>query len=104
MEVMTERPSGSTASPSSPAGPKVICSGCPLGKRWRHRWLCPSTHAMKYIHLPSGDQPAEVHAPSGPMDLGWELPSSEMSRHMPHSPCPFISTIKADLRSGEAYE
>ena len=76
-----ERPSGSTATPSASTVPDVICSGFASGKRWRHRWLCPSTEAVKYIHDPSGDQPADLHGPFGPIGLTSKRPSSEISRH-----------------------
>src|ERR1700739_2274242 len=101
-EVIMERPSGSTAMASSSAGPYVICSGLPLGKRWRQRWLWPATWAAKYIHAPLGDQPADVHAPSGPMFLGAEEPSSEMITQGAQPPFSFICTTSAVLRSGEA--
>src|SRR6476469_4882184 len=98
---MTERPSGSTAIPSASTGPDVICSGFPFGNRWRHRWLCPSTDAVKYIHRPSGDQPADRHGPGGPMGAAWKRPSSEISRQGDQPAVSFISTTRADLRSGE---
>src|SRR5580658_1619017 len=102
IDVITDRPSLSTATPSSSVGPKVICSGCPSVDRWRHRWLRPSTAAVKYIQEPSGDQPADVHAPLGPTGLASPLPASEMRLHGAHPPSSSISTTKADLWSGEA--
>src|SRR5580704_656434 len=94
-DVIIERPSPSTAMPSSSVGPDVICSGWPLGKRWRHRWLCASVAAVKYIQEPSGDQPADRQAPSGPIGRGGDLASIEMSRHGAQPPLSFISTTKA---------
>src|SRR6185369_3089652 len=58
MEVIMERPSFSTATPSASMGPVVIGSGSPPENRWRHKRLFPSTAAVRYIHAPSGDQPA----------------------------------------------
>src|SRR5947209_5023328 len=104
IEVMME-PSGSTATPSASIGPDVIASGFPFGKRWRHKRLCPSNEAVKYIHNPSGDQPVDLHGPPcGPMGLATKLPSSDISRQGAQSPFPSISTTNADLWSGEAEE
>src|SRR5882672_10756608 len=104
MEVMMERPSCSTATPSASIGPDVISSASPPTKRWRHKWLCPSTEAVKYIHDPSGDQPADLHGPCGPTGLAPKWPSREISRQGAQSPFSFISITKADLWSGEAEE
>src|SRR5579884_2424168 len=104
IEVMMERPSCSTATPSASAGPDVSCSGLPSGKCCRHKWLCPSTAAVKYIHDPSGDQPADLHGPSGPIGRASKRPTREINRHGVHAPASFISTTRADLRSGEANE
>jgi hypothetical protein len=48
----------------------VISSASPPAKRWRQRWLCPSTEAVKYIRDPSRDQPADLHVPRGLLILG----------------------------------
>src|SRR5450432_3643426 len=104
IEVMMERPSGSTATPSASIGPDVIGSGSTCGKRWRHKWLCPSTAAVKYIHEPSGDQPADLHGPWGPMGLASKRPSSEIIRQGLQPEFSSISATNADLRSGEAEE
>src|ERR1700722_75651 len=66
IEVIRELPSGAMAMPLSSLEPDVICSGCPSGKRCRHKCRRPDTWTPKYIHFPSGDQAAEVQAPSGP--------------------------------------
>src|SRR5215831_15347935 len=95
-------PSCSTATPSASIGPDVIGSGFPSGKRCRHKRLVPSAEAVKYICVPSGDQPAELHEPCGPIDFVPERPSREISRHGPQFPFSSISTTNADLRSGEA--
>src|SRR5882757_8771449 len=102
IEVMMERPSCSTAIPSDSIGPDVINSGPPSGKRWRHKWLCPSIEAVKYIHVPSGDQPADRHGPWGPIGLGSKRPSMEISRQGAQPAFSSISTTNADLWSGEA--
>ena len=61
-----------------------------------------SAVTLKYIHAPSGDQPAEVHAPCGPMDLAAARPTREISRQGRQSFASFISTTRADWRSGDA--
>src|SRR5438270_7028659 len=104
IEVIMERPSCSTATPSASIGPGVISSGSPPAKRWRHKWLCPSTKAVKYIHDPSGDQPADLQGPWGPIGLAPKRPSREISLQGAQPRFSSISTIKADLRSGEAEE
>src|SRR5271169_279708 len=104
MEVMMEWPSCSTAIPSASIGPDVIRSGSPSGKRWRHRWLCPSAEAVRYIHDPSGDQPTDVHGPWGPIGLAAKRLSREISRQSAQPPLSSISTTNADLWSGEAAE
>src|SRR6185295_16221235 len=110
---MNDRPSGATATPSSSVGPKVICSGFPLGNRCRHKcqlpkgWVGsvfapPSAEALKYIHFPSGDQPAAVQKPGGPTRLPSDVPSKGKSRQGCQVAVRSISTISADLRSGDA--
>src|SRR5437764_1465406 len=98
-EVISERPSGATAKPSSSAGPNVSCSGLPSGNACRQRWLAPLTSAPKYIQFPSGDQPAEVQSPVGPTCLPGEPPPRGTIRqgNQPGS----ISTTRAHFRSGE---
>src|ERR1700677_4022968 len=58
IEVMTERPSRSTANPSSSVGPKVICSGRPARKA-----LAPQVA----LSFDSGDEihPRAIHRPAG---------------------------------------
>src|SRR3954463_16393962 len=97
IEVIMEWPSGSTATPSASTGPDVICSGFPSEYRWRHKWLWPSTNAVKYMHEPSGDQPADLHGPSGPMAFASKPPSSEIRRQRVQRPISFISITSADL-------
>ena len=61
--VTSDRPSDAMLTPNSSPGPNVNCSGCPSGKRCRHRCEDPPTAALKYIHLPSGDHAVAVHIP-----------------------------------------
>src|SRR5580698_5253349 len=100
IEVISERPSGATATPSSSSGPDVICSGCPSGKRCRHKCCRPSMVAPKYIQRPSGDQPADVQAPAGPTRLPRDPPAMGTKRHGSQSGS--ISTTSTHWRSCEA--
>jgi hypothetical protein len=85
---MSDFPSGATATPSSSAGAKVICSGFPSGAPCpppfphccRHRCVLPSTLTLRYIHRPSGDHAAAVQAPTGPTWTPAELPSIGATR------------------------
>src|SRR5258708_5125320 len=87
------------AMPSSSVGPDVICSGAPFGKRCRQVWKEPPALELKYIHLPSGDQAANVHAtPCGPTECPAELPSIGTRRQ--GSQAPSISTISAHFPYG----
>ena len=79
----------------------MIRSGTPSGKRWRHRWLCPSTEAVKYIHEPSGAQPTDLQGPFGPVGLAAKLPSREISQQGAQPLfLSILATTKADLRLG----
>src|SRR5215467_11480426 len=98
---MKDRPSAATAMPSSSAGPDVICSGTPSGKRCRQVWNAPPALELKYIHFPSGDQAAKVHgAPCGPTSFPWELAFMGTTRQGCQGP-PFRSVINAQFPSGE---
>src|SRR5258708_14686176 len=91
--------------PSSSVRPKVSCSGSPSGKRCRQRWNSSLTFAVKYIHLPSDDQPAAVHCPfAGPTVRPVEDASKGIRRHGSHGAVVSISTISSHLRLGERKE
>src|SRR5258708_33343558 len=93
-EVIRERPSGATATPSSSVGPNVICSGSPEGQRCRHMWKLPPAATLKYIQRPSGDHPPAVHLPGGPTWRPSELPSNGTTRHGIQVPLWSISTSR----------
>jgi hypothetical protein len=101
--VKIDRPSALIAMPVSSVGPKVICSSLPLAKVWRHTWLEPFTVAVKYIARPSGDQPADVHPPSGPISEPVDVPSNGTRRQRPQSPVGPIWTTRIHRLSGEAW-
>src|SRR5262245_36547436 len=107
--VMNDRPSGAMARPSSSVGPEVICSGrssvSRTEKRWRHAWNALPALELKYIHTPSGDQPANQHAASGgPTWRPGELASIGTRRHGVQAPRSFISATSAQRPSGEGYD
>src|SRR5215831_11224515 len=103
-EVMNEWPSGATAMSASSVGPLVICCGVPFGKDCLQ--MCrpfPPASDVKYIHLPSGDQAAEIHAAfCGPTDLA-APPLNGTSLQGPKSRVP-ISVAKTHCPSEDRYE
>ena len=102
-EVMSERPSAATASPSSSVvPPAVTCSGSPSGKRCRHTWNPSPVSAVKYIHRPSGAHAALVQRPgAGPTRRPDEPPAHGISRHGVNTPPSSISTMSTHCPSGE---
>src|SRR5262245_44231659 len=100
---MTERPSGSTAIPSSSVGPAVSCSGRPSGYRWRQRCDAPPAVDVKNIHLPSGDHAADVQvAAEGPTWRPGDVPSIGTTRHGNHGPS--ISETSTECPFEDRYE
>src|SRR6516162_8769880 len=103
-DVTSECPSGATAMPSSSVGPNVICSGTPFGNRWRQMWNPSPASALKYIHRPSGAQPAYVQRPLvGPATSPPEFPSNGTTRH-DRQPASSISETSTHLPFGDSQE
>ena len=67
-EVNNDSPSALIAMPSSSVVPEVTCCNGPSGNICRQIWKCPPGLALKYIHLPSGDQAPALQIACGPHD------------------------------------
>src|SRR6185295_1820942 len=106
--VTSDVPSAETAIPSSSVAPAVSWSGVPSGKRCRQMWNAPPAFVTRYIHLPSGDQAAAVHAaPGGPTVRAPELPSNGTTRHGCHTHGgrrSISAATRTHLRSGDTYD
>src|SRR5258708_39859443 len=97
---MSDLTSGAIATPSCDGGQEASCSGSPPGKRCRQRWNL-SVLAVRYTHLPSGDQAPEMHEPlGGPMTCGSPATWNGATRQGKVWACLSSSTISGNDPSG----